>query len=83
MILSSQGYLDARFLTPGSVPVSADLHAALKALNEAAHKAMRQSRGTGLHSDLLALRLLTDALVDRAQVAPREVETVIILEEQE
>jgi hypothetical protein len=53
------------------------------ALNEAADKAMRQSRGTGLHSDLLALRLLTDALVDRAQVAPREVETVIILEEQE
>jgi len=83
MILSSKTYLDSRFTTPGTVLVSNDLHDALKALNEAAHKAMRQARGTGLHSELMALRLMTDALVDRAHVSPvvPNFEPLIVLEE--
>lgn len=69
MILSSSAYLAAKFPDRHSIEVTTALFAALKALNEASHAAMKSARGHDLHDTLMQLRLLTDSLVDRAYVA--------------
>lgn len=70
-MLSSAAYLTSAFPDRGQPTlVTPDLLAAIKALNESAHAAMRAARGHAYHHDLMQMRLFTEQLVSRATVAP-------------
>lgn len=70
MILSSQGYLDARMGGGNTILVTPSLMKALRALNIIAYSAMKEAKGQPCHADLMQIALVTDSLVDRARVSP-------------